>query len=304
VGWRRRLVELAAAGGVLASGGCFFDSTPTCNANPDPCCSEPDGPVCAKQHACLAAPTATCCQTDAFCGMSLLACDPLADNDFDGNGPLDRPGTACAGPAIGCYPNDMFGLQQFECDIALAGAEDLRHGASPISSDRNACAQGYVPLTFVDVAGGNTVECHALCAPGEAYLGNPSPQTPNGIAPHRCSPADALGAFGTPASGTTNGEHCMYAWRLIEIQNRFVPADPKFDAFGLCVDHTRFQYDANGDGVPDTAWPACATLPLHDPTANTVDATALGCVSSTTARSAAAIHTRLVLPLVPVFARR
>ncbi|HEX8952249.1 MAG TPA: hypothetical protein VF997_09000 [Polyangia bacterium] len=50
--WKRRLLELSLAGGMLAAaGGC--DHTPTtvgpiplCNANPDPCCSQPQSQAC------------------------------------------------------------------------------------------------------------------------------------------------------------------------------------------------------------------------------------------------------------------
>ena len=48
MGWQRRIVELAAAGGILAgSTACPWNGPIfTCNANPDPCCSQPDGAVC------------------------------------------------------------------------------------------------------------------------------------------------------------------------------------------------------------------------------------------------------------------
>ena len=44
--WKRRLFELAIAGGLAAGTGCgpgIF----ACNANPDPCCSEPQSQACA-----------------------------------------------------------------------------------------------------------------------------------------------------------------------------------------------------------------------------------------------------------------
>jgi hypothetical protein len=47
MGWQRRILELTLAGGaLLGSTGCPWNGAFTCNANPDPCCSQPDGSVC------------------------------------------------------------------------------------------------------------------------------------------------------------------------------------------------------------------------------------------------------------------
>jgi hypothetical protein len=44
--WKRRLIELTIAGGLLASGCSDGPTIPVCNANPDPCCSAPDSQAC------------------------------------------------------------------------------------------------------------------------------------------------------------------------------------------------------------------------------------------------------------------
>jgi hypothetical protein len=45
--WKRRILELTLAGGVLASSaGCDNGFIPSCNANPDPCCSDPNSQAC------------------------------------------------------------------------------------------------------------------------------------------------------------------------------------------------------------------------------------------------------------------
>jgi hypothetical protein len=60
--WKRRLVELALAGGALA--GCGSPTTTpqdlgfnpdifACNANPDPCCSDRQPTLCAAKMQCL-----------------------------------------------------------------------------------------------------------------------------------------------------------------------------------------------------------------------------------------------------------
>lgn len=48
MGWQQRIAELALAGGTLIGQlGCGDHAIPACNANPDPCCSDPSGSVCA-----------------------------------------------------------------------------------------------------------------------------------------------------------------------------------------------------------------------------------------------------------------
>lgn len=47
--WKRRLLELSLAGGMLAAtAGCGDNgpNVPICNANPDPCCSQPQSQAC------------------------------------------------------------------------------------------------------------------------------------------------------------------------------------------------------------------------------------------------------------------
>jgi hypothetical protein len=46
--WKRRILELSLAGGMLAAAGCGDNGPgiPICNANPDPCCSQPDSQAC------------------------------------------------------------------------------------------------------------------------------------------------------------------------------------------------------------------------------------------------------------------
>jgi hypothetical protein len=57
VNWRRRLRDLGRAGGTVAvavtMAGCGTGLI-VCNANPDPCCREPQGVACKDEKACLA----------------------------------------------------------------------------------------------------------------------------------------------------------------------------------------------------------------------------------------------------------
>ena len=46
--WKKRILELSLAGGLAASAGCGDTGPhiPVCNANPDPCCAQPDSQAC------------------------------------------------------------------------------------------------------------------------------------------------------------------------------------------------------------------------------------------------------------------
>ena len=52
MGWRKRLLELGLAGGALGLATGFPGPFFACNANPDPCCSQPHSTACAQWNAC------------------------------------------------------------------------------------------------------------------------------------------------------------------------------------------------------------------------------------------------------------
>jgi hypothetical protein len=61
MGWKRRLLELALAGGLGSGVSCGGVGVPQCNANPDPCCLDDGSAACQSRRACLAHPTDACC---------------------------------------------------------------------------------------------------------------------------------------------------------------------------------------------------------------------------------------------------
>ena len=215
-----------------------------------------------------------------------LACDPLADNDFDGAGSAHaKTGSACGSdPLVGCY-GTLGHAGSFACMTATAASPGLTHRAVlPASATAiTSCMPGYARSDYDDGNGVVSVECLAYCTPAEAYAGNPGAQAPNGAAPHACNATDALGEFGAIPDGspTSNGEHCMYSWSFeIDSSNVWHPSAAS-DAVGLCIDHTRYFYSPSG-GPWTTVLPPCASLPVHgvQPALGAVD---IGCVSSTTA---------------------
>ena len=106
------------------------------------------------------------------------------------------------------------------------------------------------------------VDCIAVCKPGNTYAGNPGTQYPAGQSPHTCSTTDARGTF-DPATATNNGDHCTYSWRFEVDASGVLHRSPTSDTVGFCVDHSKYRYDSNGDGVIDSSdavWPLCASL--------------------------------------------
>ena len=307
-------IACAPAGAVPLGGACRYG--PVDPTNVDPCfpanaydncvggtvcyagiceqiCDDQGGsPACPAAQACtshdgLFANTGA---TTHPAGVCEATCNPLDDNDFDGSGTkFTRTGTTCGSSATtGCYGIPSYThTSYFTCAQPASGTGLLTHRSvlPPGSQYLNSCMSGYtIGELYSDDSGSMEVVCLAFCKPGEAYAGNPGTQQPNGAAPHRCNTTDALGAFGATPDGTaaSNGEHCMYSWLFEVDTGGTLHPSPTSDTVGICVDHTKYHYDSNGDGTLDTLYPPCASLPLTA-TATTLGAGDLGCVKSTTA---------------------
>ncbi|HTL34972.1 MAG TPA: hypothetical protein VL326_17705, partial [Kofleriaceae bacterium] len=172
-------------------------------------------------------------------------CDPLADD------PCGDPGAGCFGSSFAAAAGQLYFPtmpQTFVCDV------------TPSS---NGCSAGQIAGTISGTSG-----CFSLCAPGEAYLGFAGTQQPQGVAPHACGAS----------------ESCIYSWRFEVDVDGVLHRSATSDTVGICIDHSRLQYDADNDGYVDTPWPSCESQPLHRVTGSYVpDASMMGCVSSTTA---------------------
>jgi hypothetical protein len=151
---------------------------------------------------------------------------------------------------------------------------------------------GYHLGEFYDAEAGMQIDCFAYCKPADSDMTAPGNATtgPNGASPHRCRIGDALGNFngGTPSgAANSNGEHCWYSWYFeIDTANAWHKS-PTSDTVGFCIDHTKYHYDSNHNGMIDSAdalFPPCATLPTLSTMTPPVDgADSFGCVSSTKA---------------------
>ena len=92
---------------------CSAFGTPGTNGTCKQICDNQGGmPMCDASHVCVqyARLFSTGPTSPAAAGVCDVACDPLADNDFDGSGSaLTRTGTVCGSATVGCYGYPSFG---------------------------------------------------------------------------------------------------------------------------------------------------------------------------------------------------
>jgi hypothetical protein len=265
-------------------------------------CDQQGGmPACDAQHVCVtyAGLFTTSSMSPAAGGVCDLACDPLADNDFDGAGTQTKTGTTCGtNPANGCYGYPSFGTPPttgWSCgaDVNMAEAQPigLRHRVQCSEANKcadpgptiyvNSCNQGYLPLLY-ESTGSTTVVCTAICKPKNCFSGSCGTNNADrlGESPHRCQGPDRVGSFDNGQAA----EHCRYMWSF-EIDNQGVfLRSATSDAVGFCFDHAKYLYDSNNDNMADTPLPACATLADGFGSGTTFGAADLGCVDTTHAQ--------------------
>jgi hypothetical protein len=195
--------------------------------------------------------------TPAAAGVCDVACNPLTENNL-----LGGPGANCrCGSGTACYGYPSFGtppVTSFTCNNVLAGSETLVHRSQLTGTIFiNSCAPGYLPLLRESTMVATAV-CVAMCGPRNCYAGNCGTNDENrlGASPHRCNTTDARGMFNT----APDGEACRYIWSFeIDDQGTFLRS-PTSDTLGFCFDHSKYQYDSNGDNMPDMNLPTCQQL--------------------------------------------
>jgi hypothetical protein len=235
------------------------------------CDQQGGNPTCGETHVCVtySGLFSTGETSPAAGGVCDLACDPLADNDFDGSGTAsNKTATTCGtGATAGCYGWPSYGtppVTGWSCtnDIHSDVLQDeggLRHRVECTVENRcadpgpkiyiNSCNQGYLPLIY-EASGAMKVVCAAMCEPQPCYKDNCGAGTPPanrfGKEPHRCTGQDRLPAEKFNA-GTANHEHCQYLWyREIDENDDFLPSKTS-DTLGFCLDMKKYQYDSNSD---------------------------------------------------------
>jgi hypothetical protein len=237
-------------------------------------------PMCAASHGCVtyAGLFETSTITPPAGGVCDVACDPLADNDFDGSGTAStKTGTVCnSTPSTGCYGYPSYGtppVTTWSCtnDINFDESQPtgLRHRVQCTELNNcadagptiyvNSCNQGYLPLLY-EATGVTTIICVAMCKPATCYSGNCGVGDTNRqgdpTSAHECSSGDRVGSFAVT-------EHCQYLWwREVDDAGNHL-ASTTSDSVGFCMDFAKYRYDSNGDNqvnTNDLPLPNCDTL--------------------------------------------
>jgi hypothetical protein len=245
-------------------------------------CDQQGGmPACAMTHVCVtySGLFSTGDTTPAAGGVCDLACNPIADNDFDGSGASSMKGSNTCGntAGVGCYGSPSFGTPPstgWSCtnDINVMEAQPtgLRHRVQCVEANNcadpgptiyvNSCNQGYLPLLRESTTV-STAVCVALCRPANCFTGQCGANNVQrqGSAGQACKTPDRVGAFDTQ-NDTDGGEHCRYIWSFeIDDQGNFLRSATS-DTIGFCFDHGKYQYDSNNDNMPDMPLPNCGML--------------------------------------------
>lgn len=258
------------------------------------------GQQCDQDHVCVNYNGLFVDGTTTKAGVCNQSCNPLTDNDYDGSGTLfTRTGTTCQAEDEGCYGGPSLGKQPptgFSCTKEYhydAPNGGYRHRTECTETNgcadpgtkifTNSCNQGYVPV-LIEATGSSVTICVAYCEPVNCFMGNCGSNNVDrlGKAPNRCSPEDRIGTFDGVTMGSDDGEHCRFLWASeIDRDTKIFLPSQWSDKIGFCVDHSKYQYDADGDGTPDTMYPACATLPDGFGMPGALGAAVFGCVDST-----------------------
>jgi hypothetical protein len=219
---------------------------------------------CDAQHACNQDPNLFDLGPVTVAGVCEPACDPLTQTLIGSNsGACDS--TDPTSPDRGCY---TFDFEVFSCSVidppTLALTDRTPAKLTNGSTLANSCAPGFVPF-FFESTGSMSVRCAGLCAPLE--IDNTQPQNAKGDPTVLAKlPLEAALAAGnaTCAPGKKGSEaqqDCVFLWSfLTDIDGN--PRPSRFnETLGVCFAYTHFQYDSNGDTIPDTVMPACESLP-------------------------------------------
>lgn len=221
-------------------------------------------------------------------GVCDPACDPLTQDVKVGTNKTACGSPMPTAPTLGCYGYEDFSCSGVAPTVANAAALMLRDRQPPAGNYLNACAPGYIVL-LISETGSMTGVCDGYCAALE--VDNTKP------AANAIGDAAALGKFPTDAAPVAGGatckvdaqkgrggavadkSRCVFMWPYNVDDAGMLKDTPYVDKLGICMGIKHYQYDANGDGTPETAYPDCATLPPRSAatTGNFDDAADWGC---------------------------
>jgi hypothetical protein len=251
------------ADGTVATGGSCVRGTDGATTGFDNCVA---GQICVA---------GTCTDICGFDGSAIAGCEGGSScARYDGlfaNGTDLPPLGAChptcnpviqrrldnqpCGAGKGCY------LVTDESDTVgvCAPAGNVGHNADLAGTAfANSCTPGAQPRRKDGIS--TTLQCGGLCNANDVTSTSGSEGgleiAGNALAKDNCQ--TSWGA--RPATDGTAGESCRYWWA----REPFTSLGPYSNTVGWCFKHAIFQYDTNGDQMPDAPFPRCAILTTGD----------------------------------------
>jgi hypothetical protein len=234
------------------------------------CDSAGGTPACDASHACVLYADFL----DHGAGVCDVGCDPLTQDLLIGT-----VKTACGSPTPSAPTKGCFGFGQsgnFTCAPSSSNNWSRTDRTAPQTNASgnpylNGCAPGFMPLLF-EMTGSTTRVCSGLCYALEtdntaAHMNNArGSSTALGKLPMQSVPQAGYAACTASAKGSETSSACRFYWpTLVDETTQELP--PGFegsqwlDRLGYCIAISHYQYDANNDSIPDTAYPSCASLP-------------------------------------------
>ena len=206
-------------------------------------CSVADGSApCSVDEACIAhdGQFQGCATETPLFGTCEPSCDPLtqrrATDGAASCGSVETP------PERGCYglPSDGQAATLFTCYEAGDAGGHLTPVPDPVVV--NSCNPGSIPLLY-ERSGSMQIICTAFCRPAPTNVNMPA--SAGGTSPYACADVGA----------TAPTEECRFLWFFESLETPLTAAS---DAFGLCVDYTKYTWDRDGDpSTPEVTWTSC-----------------------------------------------
>ncbi len=178
---------------------------------------------------------------DPLYGACAPTCDPVTQQ---------RPDGSTCGAGMGCY----LLVSQTTTVSACANAGTIMPGQEISGAIfANSCVPGAQPRRR---NGSSTItECGGLCRPADV-TSTTNMASEGGIAPSSCNARWSAPLPDDP----TQGESCRFWWAR-EPHSMITPFS---NTVGWCFPHAEFQYDTNGDQIPDAPFPRCINVTTGD----------------------------------------
>ena len=204
-------------------------------------------------------------------GLCDPGCNPLTQDLLAG---ANR--TACGSPNPTSPTKGCYGFDKYGCAPIPASSLSLTDRMPPRTNAGgnpylNGCAPGFIPFLF-SMTGSTQALCTGLC--GALETDNSAAHVNNGKGsttalaklPTQAAPVAGNATCDIGKKGSESTSRCVFIWPFLldDVTGELPPQfdqGPYRDTLGICMSINRFQYDSNGDMVPDTNFPECSARP-------------------------------------------